>query len=91
MMVVLDSEVTNVSECIKDDLSKITSVTKKSHSRKLMKEYLIQKLFNQRSLLNDQSYLQPFTNCFDGKCQYLHNLYVRHITDTSYNTIMFKW
>ena len=105
MILVLGSEVTDVSDGSNDGLSKTASLTKKGHSRKLMSGLFNSKIIqsakhkaaaavtgkqqnsHQRSLLNDQSYLEVFTNCFDGQYQYVHNLYVGHITDTSYNTV----
>ena len=78
----------SISDGINDGLSQITSVAKKIHSRTLMSGLFNSKIIqspkekaaelnHQRSLLNYQSYLEVFANCFDG-----------YVTDTSYNNVI---
>ena len=82
---VLGSEVT---DGINGGLSKITSMSGLFHSKIIQssKEKATE-LNHQRLLSNAQSYLEVFTNCFDGQNQNAHNLYFGNITDISYNTI----
>ena len=100
MILVIGSEVQEETAASEEGKQEEEETGVESHQRKLLSSFFNQKTIqhlkkdaslmsqgSRRSLLNDQSYLETFTSCFDGQYQYVHNLYIGHVTDTSYNTV----